>query len=412
MQALLNPPALAPSATRRPRILYVSSSWPHDKTHGGQLRALHIGRALKQVGDVSLVVVNSDPVDESVRNKTAEEFTVLRSIRTRPSNARGLTVKLRRALDPKFLDIHGVTAPADDRAALLAQAREHDLVWIMNARTPSLLQTWRWPNAHLDVDDLPSAYLKMAAESAPSALARAKARLQSALLLRRERLFRRRFSGLSVCSEADRHYLGCPDAHVIPNGFARPAQEPQPVLRPGPPRLGFIGLYSYPPNLDGVRWFLREVWPQVEQAVPGVRFRLAGKDTVGPLQPSQSGVDALGWVADPAAEIATWSAMIVPLRLGGGTRIKLADAFSRKCPVVSTSFGAHGYEVRHGRQLLLGDTAADFAAHCIELLRNQERGRQLAECAWQDFLRHWTWDAIAPRVWSAAEASLRQLKPV
>ena len=157
-----------------------------------------------------------------------------------------------------------------------------------------------------------------------------------------------------------------------------------------------------------MRWFLREVWPAVQRAVPGVRFRLIGQDTDGPLQPTDEGVDALGWVADPAAEIARWSAMVVPIRLGGGTRIKLADAFSRRCPVVATPFGAHGYEVEHGKQLLLAGDAAGFAAACIELLRDQARAGRLAEVAWQDFLAHWTWAAINPRIWAAAEDCLRR----
>jgi glycosyltransferase involved in cell wall biosynthesis len=142
--------------------------------------------------------------------------------------------------------------------------------------------------------------------------------------------------------------------------------------------------------------------------MPEVRFRLLGRDTDGPLQPRDAGVDALGWVADPAAEIATWSAMVLPIRFGGGTRVKLADAFSRKCPVVSTPFGARGYAVESGRQLLLAESAADFAAACIAQLRDPARASQLADCAWADFLRLWTWEAITPRIHAALEDCRRR----
>lgn len=391
-----------------PRILYVCSSWPHDRTHGGQLRALNIGRALKQIGDVTVLVVNSDSDSEHARQKTAAEFRLLPAVHSHTAPNGGVVQKLRWAFDPQFLNIHGTIASDDDRERVLSLARDYDMVWVMNARTPSILQIWRWPRAHLDVDDIPSAYLKMAGRSARDWISRWKARTQRVLLHRRERRFRDRFSTLSVCSDSDRAYLGGDRIHVIPNGFVRPTIEPQRMPFPHAPRIGFIGLYSYAPNIDGVRWFLREVWPVVQRSVPGARFRMIGKDTDGSLKPEDPAVDALGWVADPADEIATWSAMVVPIRFGGGTRIKLADAFSRKCPVVSTSFGAHGYNIEHGKQALLADTPLDFAAACIDLLCNHPHGNILAEAAWHDFLVRWTWDAIKPKIWAAADDCLRQ----
>jgi glycosyltransferase involved in cell wall biosynthesis len=175
-----------------------------------------------------------------------------------------------------------------------------------------------------------------------------------------------------------------------------------------PPKIGFIGLYSYLPNLDGVRWFLLKCWPAIRLAVPGIRFRMIGKDTDGPLRPTAPNVDALGWVADPAAEIASWSAMVIPIRLGAGTRIKIADAFSRKCPVVSTSLGAFGYEVNDKQHLRIADDPAAFARACVELVRDRAGAAAMAERAWADFVVKWTWEAIAPRVWAAAEDCLRR----
>ena len=97
-----------------------------------------------------------------------------------------------------------------------------------------------------------------------------------------------------------------------------------------------------------------------------------------------------------------------PIRFGGGTRIKLADAFSRQCPVVATTFGAYGYAVTSDKQLLLADTGADFAAACIDLVQDPARARRLAETGWEDFVRHWSWEAIAPRITSAVEDCLQR----
>jgi len=155
-----------------------------------------------------------------------------------------------------------------------------------------------------------------------------------------------------------------------------------------------------------MRWFLRVCWPLIKREVPDARLRLVGKDTDGALKPNAPDVEALGFVVDPADEIATWSAMIVPIRHGGGTRVKIADAFSRKCPVVSTHLGAHGYDVEHSRELLLADKPDEFAAACVSLVRDRTTANAMADRAYAAFLEKWTWDAIAPRVWAAAEDAL------
>ena len=95
------------------------------------------------------------------------------------------------------------------------------------------------------------------------------------------------------------------------------------------------------------------------------------------------------------------------VRLGAGTRGKIAHAFGRKCPVVSTTLGAYGYGVANGRELFLGDSASDFASACVRAIRQPSEAAEMAERAWQQFLEKWAWDAIRPRVWAAAEDCLR-----
>jgi glycosyltransferase involved in cell wall biosynthesis len=395
----------------RPRILYLCSSWPLGRAFGGQLRALQVARALQQMGEVTVAVVSSDAKDIEAESRTGAEFALETPILPQIRPNQSISEKLRWALDSKYLNVHGVMAAASDRERLIASFEKYDLIWVLNARTPNILQRWRWPNAHLDIDDLPSTYARGERRNGASMARRWKASAQSFIARRRELLFRERFTTLSVCSEADRNYLGGGDGiHVIPNGFERPAQEPVRDPSTNPPRIGFMGLYSYAPNLEGVRWFLLNCWPAIRREVPGIRLRLAGKDTDGALRPNEPDVDVLGWLADAASEIATWSAMIIPIRLGGGTRVKIADAFSRKCPVVSTRLGAFGYNVESGRELLLVDDnePQGFASACISLIRDPVSANAMAERAFHAFLEKWTWDAIAPKVWAAAEDCLRR----
>jgi glycosyltransferase involved in cell wall biosynthesis len=236
---------------------------------------------------------------------------------------------------------------------------------------------------------------------------RLKAGARVLALKKREKLLQKRFTTLAVCSDADREYLGRGShIHVIPNGFERPVVEPRPQPA-NPPRLGFIGVFSHPPNLEGIRWFLKECWPLIKRVVPDARLRLVGKESDGALMPKHPDVDGLGFVPDANEEIATWSAMIVPLRLGSGTRLKVGEAFSRKCPLISTPFGALGYDIRNGQEAYLEATPGAFAGACVRVLRNPEEASAMAERAWRRFSDNWTWDAIAPCVWSAAENCLR-----
>jgi glycosyltransferase involved in cell wall biosynthesis len=390
----------------RPRILYLAPTWPHANCFGQQLRVLHVGRALQQLGDVKLAV-GSDVNEAEAIEKTAGEFQILCKIGTQRISRTAPWQRLRWWLDPHFQDSSGFLAGDQGKARIYESLGDFDLIWLNSLRLANMFGIWRWPRAMLDVDDVPSTYQLTEWRNSDRVFEKLKAGARALALQRRERLLKTRFSVLGVCSEADRQYLGGgSQIHVIPNGFERPLVEavPKPVK---PPRIGFIGVFTHPPNFEGIRWFMKECWPLIKRVVPDARLRLVGKESDGPLKPADPDVDGLGFVGDPTGEIATWSAMIVPLRLGSGTRLKVGEAFSRKCPLVSTRFGALGYDVADGREAILSDTADSFAAACIRLMREPSEGAAMAGRAWRRFLNDWTWDAIAPRVWEAAEDCLR-----
>src|SRR5688500_2631673 len=104
----------------RPRILYLASSWPRGKAFGGQLRALHIGRALKEVGDVTLVVVSTETDNQEAQQLSAEEFTLLPPIVPQLSPNRGIVQKLKWAFGSRTMNLHGITASSADRERILA----------------------------------------------------------------------------------------------------------------------------------------------------------------------------------------------------------------------------------------------------------------------------------------------------
>ncbi|MGA3090305.1 MAG: glycosyltransferase family 4 protein [Terriglobales bacterium] len=192
--------------------------------------------------------------------------------------------------------------------------------------------------------------------------------------------------------------------HVIPNGFQRTARRPRRSAEL--PIIGFIGNCEFTPNKDGARWFIRDVWPMVKREFPGAQLRLVGRGSDGYWKRLGPDIVGLGWLEDPGDEIATWSAMIVPIRVGGGTRVKVAEGFARRCPVVATTIGVFGYEVQDGKEFLLADRADDFAAACIRLLRNPHLREALAERAYERFLERWTWDSFQDTVGEAVHQCL------
>jgi len=390
------------------RILHLAPCRPDEQSYGLQQRTLHVSRALEQLGEVTVTVVGFDNRCGNPAGKQANEFQKYDFVELLEAPRRRLKERLGFWVDSRTPNPHGQVIDPSARVNLLESLENYDLVWVHHLRTANVFQHWRWPRSVLDIDDLPSNFQRTAFLKGESPKVRWKAGLQMLAWRRRERFLAERFCVLAVCSEDDKKNLPkTAPVHVIPNGFERPGVEPYRALS-NPPRIGFIGPLGYPPNLRGIQWFVKECWPRIKSRVPEARLRLVGKGSEGVMKPKGPDIDGLGWIADTAQEIATWNLMIVPLHMGGGTRLKIAEGFSRKCPIVSTTLGAYGYGVADGRELLLADAPETFASACVELMEQPAQGIALAERAWRQFLDKWTWEIIEPRIIAAAEDGLRR----
>lgn len=147
-----------------------------------------------------------------------------------------------------------------------------------------------------------------------------------------------------------------------------------------PHTVTHLGTMFWPPNVEGVLWFARSVWPQVLARAPQARFVIIGKNPPPEIQalPAQLGqIEVTGYVAEPAAYLAQTAVFIVPLRAGGGMRVKIPDAWCWGMPIVSTSLGAEGIELQAGVQALLADTPAALAEAVVAVLQQPGLGEQL-----------------------------------
>ena len=394
-----------------PRILYISEVAPNQSSFGGAMRSVNVLRALQQMGTVEVVVLNGEIENHNGTPQRDTEFTVAKTFDVVEQSTSGLIDQIKWTLDPRTSFPNGCAVSQDATDYVLRRLPEFDLIWFFKLRSPDMFPNASWPRSVVDVDDLPSLYEGAAMRAGGTPGERLKALRRRFSWRRRERLMGSRFTVLSVCSEEDKNYLESigvsVPVHILPNGFDKPKVEPirSPVT---PPRIGFIGLFDYFPNRDAMEWFTSKCWTQIKRDVPDARLRLIGQGSEEFSRKLGPDVDGLGWLAEPSEEITTWSVMAVPIRVGAGTRVKIAFGFSQKCPIVSTSFGAWGYGAVDGDEMYLADSPEQFSAACVKLIRQPEMAKQMAERAWQKFLNNWTWDSIRPAVLAAAEDCLRR----
>lgn len=388
------------------RILFVTAHCPHGPVYGAQLRTLHIARILKRCGEVDMLIFPFALLADEDLRRTNDEFQVRGVFYLNQRTNGSLGARLKREFDPYSADTESKRLSAGDQEKAMSLMDDYDLVWFYGISIPNCLGRKRWHNAILDIDDVPSQCFEGKAREAKDVRGRLLAKRKVVQWKRREKVVLKRFNVIGVSSEADWHYFGGGDrVRVIPNGFEAPTRlvEKNPA---NPVRIGFIGTLNYAPNLEGIRWFVDEVWPLVRARIPSARLRLVGAGTDSFNAGEDSNIDGLGFVDDSVAEISTWALTIVPIFVGGGTRIKIAEAFCRHCPVVSTTQGAYGYSVTSGDECFLADTAGEFANACLSLLEDPDVGAAMTARARAKFDREFDWDAIAPRVIAAVNACL------
>jgi len=206
------------------------------------------------------------------------------------------------------------------------------------------------------------------------------------------------FDRTTVVSEIERQHLV--DAHcdqtalrVVPNGVDREALKRRNEPRPG--RMVYSGSVTYSANLDAVRYFARDILPLIQQARPATFVVTGSTGTIDISDLTADGVVTFtGHVPDVTHLVAHSSVSVVPLRVGGGTRLKILEAMAAGTPVVTTSKGAEGLAVEHDEHVLIADSPEVFARETVRVMndfvlraRLAANGRRLVE-------RLYTWDRI------------------
>jgi glycosyltransferase involved in cell wall biosynthesis len=223
---------------------------------------------------------------------------------------------------------------------------------------------------------------------------------QARKLRRLERELCHQFDVNLTVSELDSGTLRVSDphahCHVVENGtdteYFHPSDGP-----PEPNTLIFAGGLNWYPNVSGIRFFARQIWPLLKQKCPGIRLYLAGRSPVAEIVRLAKSDPTIELIADPP-DIRPWvwkaAVYVCPIIDGGGTRLKILDALAMGKAVVSTSVGGEGLQVKHGEDILVADSPKDFASHVLHLLEHETSRKQLGARGRALVERLYSWEVI------------------
>jgi polysaccharide biosynthesis protein PslH len=159
-------------------------------------------------------------------------------------------------------------------------------------------------------------------------------------------------------------------------------------IRPVPRQAGSLNILTmgtlyYPPNADGIRWFFTEVFPLIRSEVTGATLTIIGKnppkDFLKLAEDKDSGIRVTGFVPELDPYFAESTIAVIPVRAGGGMRVRILEAFARAIPVVTTTVGLEGIDAQPGRDVLVADSPGAFAEAVIQLLYNEDLQEQLSK---------------------------------
>lgn len=394
------------------RILWIKTSPLHPLTRGGDLRTFNLLRHLHQRHEVSFVGMTAD-AGQVMGTQQAGEFSTHAVWAHEPK----ASLQLARW---KFLAgaLANVGSALPYAVARFKSARLRELlsVKLKAERFDVVVADFLFPAASLPWElkgesrcpwvlfqhNVESMIWRRRAEGKKGAVARYY-QSQRDRMLRFEREASSRFDGVLAVSEEDArifneemrltNVLG-----VVPTGVDLDYFQSVPRTRAAVPTVVFMGSMDWYANVDGVKWFVQEVWPLVQREMPQAKFIVVGRKPpaeIEALATSGRNIEVTGTVPDVRPFLRGADVIVVPLRIGGGTRLKIYEAMAAEVPVVSTWIGAEGLSVEDGRHVLLANSAEDTAAQVLKVLRTPAFGAELARHALEEVARPCSWAAAA-----------------
>jgi polysaccharide biosynthesis protein PslH len=391
------------------RVLAITPYLPAPPDFGGAARIYNILDQLQQRCDLTVFSLTAEDDDRSASEQRFERLvtaTVPLTARS-PANLAKRSVQVRSALSRQSFQRHFYwRETAQQTLDDLLQRETFDIVQIEFSQMAAY-QTNGVGKRVIDLHNIEYDVLRQAAEtsSGPKSLFN---RWEWRKLRQEEERSWREADLCLATSELDaervREVTG-DECLVVPNGVDDQFFTRQPLDAAEPGSIIFTGAIRYQPNADAVTYFVRRVWPLIRDLEPNATFNIVGADPpeeivrLGEL----SGVRVSGSVDDVRPWLRSASVVVVPLLSGGGTRLKILEAFASGRPVVSTTVGAAGLDVEDDKHLVISDRPFDMAQSVVSLLRNQGRSQALADNACDLVQTKYRWSTIVDRLYARYE---------
>jgi hypothetical protein len=389
--------------------LVVADQFPWPATAGGDLRLAVTIDALADLGPVDLFTLYDAkrPTPEVPGSVSLRRWTVT-PYPQYPSQLRWRVRWLLHRGVPMEVAM-GSADPVPRRRFEAWADGPYDVVWFHRTMPFLWLGRPRLGTTVIDLDDLEGDKERQRARLLPGSVggpwttrvrqmvAVAQATRNAAAWTACQRSVAREADGVVLATEDDVRRSGIADAVCVPNTLRRPER---PVGHPAPrrpPVLLFQGTLSYGPNADGAAWLAGTIAPEISARLPGAAVRLVGSPTPGIRRLHRPpDVSVVGVVPTMDDELAGADLVVVPLRYGSGSRLKILEAFAHRVPVVSTTVGAEGLGAVSGTHLLIADDPGGFADACLRLVEDADLRRRVVDAAEQHYLDHFE-SAVARR---------------
>jgi glycosyltransferase involved in cell wall biosynthesis len=383
------------------KLLWVKTDFLHPTTRGGQIRTLETLRRLHRNHEVHYVAFEDPAQPEGLARSSeycAKAYPVAHRVadKTSPAFALQLIAGLFSRL-PVAVSRYRSAAMRRQVETLLGQHKFDSVV--CDFLFPAL-NIPRLDDCVLFQHNVEAMIWKRYVEHAAGAKKLYFA-LQAKRMLAYEGYVCRSARKVVAVSEADadtmRRIYGTARAYPTPTGvdldfFARPD---------GIEKLAdlvFLGSMDWMPNIDGALWFVREVLPLIRRQRPDCTLAIAGRRPsaeVARLAESDPRINVTGTIPDVRPWLFGSLVSIVPLRIGGGTRLKIYEAMAAKAPVVSTAIGAEGLDVTDGENIYIADSPELFAERCLALLDSAAERERMSAAAWNLVASKYSWDVAA-----------------
>lgn len=375
------------------KLLFLSPTFPFPADKGWHARISNLLGAC--AADYEVTFVGPAPEDENARRAMEQIAKNIITVTPRADNI-STAARLRysaRAFE--MLDAPRARALRDYQESLAGlDLKSFDLIWA-ERRDLFLLMQGRASNVVLDLDDIEHRKLLKELQLRTGLVSKLKGLPRLAGVFAWEILMPRFARAVLVCADEDKAYLekfGLRNVVTVPNGTSLQAAD-RSALPSETRNAVFLGNMVYPPNADAVAYFARDVIPLIRQRYPDFHLNVIGNPPAD-VSSYADGVKFLGFADDLVGELSKYRVMVAPVRYGGGTKLKVIDGMASGAALVTTSVGAQGLSIEHGKHALIADNAPDFAASVLSLLDDITMAQSLSTNAADFAAERYSWDTI------------------